>query len=139
MFMFLLYTFCVHLLYVIKNPFCLEICKKFKILKPTRVTVGDSNSQPATISSVVLEREISRHVCQEGVNYFFEGSEFVVKGGCKGVFTVCYTVKKTTPAPLTTTTEARKRSFYIKNNPLQSIQIKQKKLSYNSSKSIKDN
>ncbi|KAK3760433.1 hypothetical protein RRG08_065160 [Elysia crispata] len=85
-----------------------EICKKFKILKPTRVTVGDSNSQPATISSVVLEREISRHVCQEGVNYFFEGSEFVVKGGCKGVFTVCYTVKKTTPAPLTTTTEAPK-------------------------------
>ncbi|KAK3760435.1 hypothetical protein RRG08_065162 [Elysia crispata] len=79
-----------------------ETCKKFKILKPTRITVRDSNSQPATISSVVLEREISKHVCREGVNYFFRGSTFIVRGGCKGVFTVCYT-ENTTPAPLTTT------------------------------------
>ncbi|RUS78003.1 hypothetical protein EGW08_014220 [Elysia chlorotica] len=83
-----------------------EICKKYIVLEPTRVTVGESNSQPASISSVVLEREISSHVCQQGLNYFFEGADFVVKEGCKGVFTVCYTVKKTTPAPLTTTTEA---------------------------------
>ena len=84
-----------------------EICKKYKVLKPTRQTVTDSNSQPGDITSVVLVREISNHKCQEGVNYFFEGSEFVVNGGCKGVFTVCYTVRRTTPARLTTTPERK--------------------------------
>ncbi|GFN97594.1 D-galacturonic acid binding lectin [Plakobranchus ocellatus] len=82
-----------------------EICQKYKILKPTTVTVKGSNGLPATITSVVLVREISRHKCEEGVNYSFDGSDFVVKGGCKGVFKVCYTETVTTPAPLTTTTE----------------------------------
>ena len=91
-----------------------EICEKYKVLKPTRQTVTDSNSQPGDITSVVLVREISYYKCQEGVNYFFEGSEFVVNGGCKGVFTVCYTVRKTTPAPLTTTPERKKTSVLPK-------------------------
>ncbi|GFR67328.1 capsulin [Elysia marginata] len=60
-----------------------EICKKYKVLRPTRETIVGENSLPVDISSVALEREISRHVCKEGDNYFFEGSDFVVKRGCK--------------------------------------------------------
>ncbi|GFR94244.1 capsulin [Elysia marginata] len=80
-----------------------ETCKHYKVLKPSRITVRDSNSQLASISSVSLEREISKHVCQEGVNYFFRGARLIVRGGCKGVFRVCYTPLTTTAAPLTTT------------------------------------
>ncbi|GFN97598.1 D-galacturonic acid binding lectin, partial [Plakobranchus ocellatus] len=80
-----------------------ETCKTFQILKPTRTVVRDSNGEPATITKVTLVREISRKVCIKGRNFLFRGSLFIVTGGCKGVFTVCYTVTPTTAAPLTTT------------------------------------
>ncbi|RUS78005.1 hypothetical protein EGW08_014222, partial [Elysia chlorotica] len=80
-----------------------ETCRKYKVLREARIVVRDSNSQPATITSVTLERQISHVPCRRGVNFFFRGSRFVVRGGCKAVFKVCYKANPTTPAPLTTT------------------------------------
>ena len=63
----------------------------------------DDNGNQVNIRSVVMQREISRGVCKEWENYFWEGSFLVVKGGCKGVFVICWKPLPTTAAPLTTT------------------------------------
>ena len=83
--------------------------KVLKVLKPTRKTIRDTNGNPATITRVELWREFSKHVCQLGVNFFSRGAVFVVRGGCKGIFKICYAQTPTTQAPLTTAAPCKSR------------------------------